>query len=282
MNLILTKHRSRMSPETLDMLLRIRYHPEDLETLDVDYIAFKYLLKFRSCDHGFDVRGDDEEEDDDEIEEEEDSEMDIESVDNNSEGDEEEEQEETVDHMQDHTYGLSPAMENENPRGFFHDYVPNQGRRIRLDLETGTQVFELINLYYGYALTATEDNQVVIKSGVIGHQNRAWFKFENHIVNSKGMVLQSNGIGSPVTMEYVIDDEPKQKWTVRRVDRYNNFEIVNDFDGGALDLMEPRDFEFVVGTKSTRRPYYHDDTYLWKLNNMDENEDWFSERWSAE
>ena len=293
MNLILSKMRASLDPETLDILLNIRYFPEDIKTWDVNRLVFKYLFEhnYKSCKYR---SGPKPQEDGIEIDISESAALSyddeyfeteslfgdesLDTIDGNESLDMSENCENSpdkVDDVEDMDIDIPDEDEpdEEVPMETIpflppdHNYAQDNNVQKLITMEEEVELFEVLNYWLGKSMTVDHDDSVVVKRGIAGESNRSWFQYESFIVSSNGKVLQCNGAGEPVTMEYMNRAEPKQKWAIKRVDAQFNNEIVCLHDSLTLDLLnaELTSVEAKVGTLLPGKKSYH----LWKINKLD-------------
>ena len=273
MNLILTKLRTRLDQETLDVLMRLRYYPKDIKTLDINKMTFKFLLRHRSCrDNLGGAQSTSENQNESENQDGEDVEMiPLDSGSDSSDSESESSDGDTDSDSESDTSASGVAISESEIQYRYrmsllnHDYAHTNRQRL-VEKEPFEELFEIINTWEETALTAIDDNTIMTQEGEIGDSNRKWFKSGQFLVNDNGKVLQDNGPNEPVTLEYADPANPGQKWTLRIVDREYNQEIKSG-KGNFLDtLMDPRSSDVLrIGTKSQRRNGMLDFSSLWTL-----------------
>ena len=254
MNLILTKFRSRLSTKTLDTLMRLRYYPADIDTLDVNRLTFKFLLRHRSCkgnsngsrrvsEGGEQIR----------------------NVEPPLDIGEEPESDDVF--MDEETESDDVLMEDAEDSFVDHSYAHDLNRKIIIERRPFEEVFEIVNLWEGNALTAEADGRIMTQEGSIGDRNRRWFKYDQFLVAQNGKVLQDNGPCRWVTLEHADPADPRQKWTIRIADKQYNQKIISG-NSNYLDILkDPRSSDVLrIGTNTQRRKGVKSDSGLWKIN----------------
>ena len=274
MNLILTKLRTRLSSKTLDVLMRLRYYPADIKTLDINRITFKFLLRHRSCrDNLGGVKNTNENQN--EVENQNGEDVEIGSDFSDSESESSDGETDISESETDMSESEDDSSENEEEYRYrmsllHHDYA-HTNRQRRMEREPFEELFEIINVWEGNALTAIDDDTIKTQEGEVGDSNRKWFKSGQFLVNNNGKVLQDNGPDEWVTLEYPDPAKRGQKWTLRIVDREYNQEIKSGI-GNCLEIIrDPRESDVLrIGTKSQHRRGWLRHSSLWKINSLGE------------
>ena len=260
MNLILTKFRASLSPKMLDILMRLRFYPADIKTLDRNRITFKFLQKHRSCKGNLGGPRRVSEEQQNEMINAEEAPLD------------EDEDEEILP-----CDGDDVPMEIQDSL-MDHSYAHCLNSRRLIQRKPDEEVFEVINTWEtnneGNALTAVSDARIMTQNGRVGEKNRRWFRSDQFIVAENGKVLQDNGSGEWVTLEHADPALLGQKWTTRRVDSDYNQLIISGNNNYLEIINDPRVSDTLrIGTKDRRREGFLSASSLWKINYLGDFED---------
>ena len=268
MNLLKSKDRAALSPETLNMLMTLKMQHDNVKTFDVNRVVFKYLLQHRSCD--FDtgtrksLRVDLNEPvntntagrphvsaNSEETEIEEDDNIDTESVSSNESdcscdcGERSEPYECAI--PDDHSYGFNPDSDR------------------CISKPSDAMAFIIMNSHNGNAITEFAE-------GILTHQfdpnnsHQRWFMYESAIMSFTGKALQVGDIGEPVSLQTFNINEQKQKWNLQRTGNDFDYELVSQHQDIRLDLIGSNlgGLHQVGAKRKANR--YNAISQLWKIN----------------
>ena len=268
MNLLKSKDRAALSPETLNMLMTLKMQHDTVKTFDVNRVVFQYLLQHRSCDSDTGTRKNLRPDINEPVntntagrphvtansevtETEEDDSSDAESVSSNESGCSCDCAEPTQPYEcaipDDHSYGFNPDSER------------------CISKPSDAMAFVIMNSHNRNAITE-------FKEGILTHtfddnnMNQRWFMYESSIMSFTGKALQVGNIGEPVTLQTFNVNEQKQKWKLQRRGNDFDYELVSQHQDIRLDLIGDNlgGLHQVGGKRKANR--YNAISQLWKIN----------------
>ena len=246
--------------------MRLRYHSDDINTLDINRLTFKFLLRHRSCKANSNRRQNVSEEGEEATTVEPSVDMSEEIEGNDDVIMEDGEQIPNVDYMY-NDYNDYALIEEDGDGD--HNYAHDLNRQQIIERKPDEEFYEIVNSWEGKALTAELDGRIMTQEGIIGDKNRRWFKSNGFLVAQNGKVLQDNGPCQWVTLEHADPADPRQKWTTRIDDTDFNHEIISG-NGNYLDIIkDPQTSDTLrIGTNTQRRKGIKNESGLWKFNHL--------------
>ena len=281
MNLIKHKRRATLSPDALDVLMRIKLTDETVKTLNVNRITMKYLLHHAKCDKGWsrlkkleEYETLDDPSDPFGFEEDRasiisdilsDSDSDSCSInsDSSSSGSsssseddacsstsEDSDESQSVDEC-DRWIALCAAND--------HQYTPANQILERLPNEL---LFTFRNLD-GSKVLSVHNGNVVVKAYRRYDNSQKWFIRDKHIASFDGRVLEITEENRPVVLANYDPVKSKQKWRIQRLGE-NKQAIISSFNNLRLDLINKRslDSQHQVGVRRLA-PRYRQQSQNW-------------------
>ena len=282
MNLIKHKRRAMLSPDTLDVLMRVKLHDDSIKTLDVNRITSKYLLHHQKCDKGWsrqkkfeeydllddpldepfgfeenarsiisDILGDaSESESSCSSESESSSDDDLSSDDGDSNsGDDNSEEEGSSSNSGRNQCINSCSQWAAQCVDHDHDYLFN---RIdpRLLEKTPDEIFISFRNWDGSKVLSIHNGRIVVKAFRTNDNSQKWFMRDKHIVAYSGKVLQVTGENGPIVLAYYDPQEIKQKWRIQRIGERRQA-LISSFNNLRMDLIHKRSLDDMhrVGAK---------------------------------
>ena len=268
MNLLKSKDRAALSPETLNMLMTLKMQHDTVKTFDVNRVVFQYLLQHRSCDSDTGTRknlrpdlnepvntntaGRPHVPGNSEVTENEDNDSsDAESVSSNESGCScdcgERSQPYECATTDEHSYGFNPDSDRciSKPSDAMAFIIMNsQNRKAITDFTEGLFTYQF------------DDSS----------QKQHWFMYESHIMSSNGKAIQVGEIGEPVSLKTFNINEEKQKWKLQRKGNDFDYEIVSQYQDIRLDLLaKPTDVSIPQVGGKRKANQYNVNSQLWKI-----------------
>ena len=257
MNLLKPVQRASLSPETLNMLMTIRYRKEKTKDLDLNRLTNYYLLHHRECD--IDISSTKTSSWLEMLKKDPNNDNDVESVSSGS----------SVCSWVSSASSCSirslPGEEEseESPKNDDHPYAFDRCAQKLIVRDPKTAIFAIVNTVTGKALTARKNKIQVHTWG--SSNDQLWFLYGDHIISLSGKALQVNEELEMASLEHYDPMESKQIWTLQQKGKDFDHFIKSKYDNLKLDLLQNPLFRSSIDVGGRKRNI---DAYTvaWKIN----------------